>query len=141
MDKRIVSLDGSSLSIKDVIDAGHGTAVFEIHESAVSAMNNSRLAVKRILDSNEVVYGINTGFGALSRVTIERNELEQLQYNLIRSHACGVGEPMNPKHVLMMMLIRANTLCIGHSGCRPEVVELLVSMVTVSYTHLRAHET
>ena len=129
MDKRIVSLDGSSLSIKDVIDAGHGSAVFEIDESAVSAMNNSRSAVKRILDSDEVVYGINTGFGALSRVTIERNKLEQLQYNLIRSHACGVGDPMDPEHVLMMMLIRANTLCIGHSGCRPEVVELLVSMV------------
>ena len=129
MDRRIVSLDGSSLSIKDVIDAGHGSAVFEIDESAITAMKISRSAVKRILESDEVVYGINTGFGALSRVTIERNKLEQLQYNLIRSHACGVGDSMNPEHVLMMMLIRANTLCIGHSGCRPEVVELLVSMV------------
>ena len=86
MNRRIVSLDGSSLSIKDVIDAGHGSAVFEIDESAITAMKISRSAVKRILESDEVVYGINTGFGALSRVTIERNELEQLQYNLSLIH-------------------------------------------------------
>jgi histidine ammonia-lyase len=129
MGKRIVSLNGSSLTIKDVLDAGGGLAVFEIDESAVIAMTESRSAVKRILDKGEVVYGINTGFGALSSVTIEHDQLEQLQYNLIRSHACGVGDAMESEHVLMMMIIRANTLCIGHSGCRPEVVELLVHMV------------
>ena len=129
MGKRIVSLNGSSLSIKDVLDAGKGSAVFEIDESAVIAMTESRSAVKRILEKGEVVYGINTGFGALSSVTIEHDQLEQLQYNLIRSHACGVGDAMESEHVLMMMVIRANTLCIGHSGCRPEVVELLVQMV------------
>ena len=129
MGKRIVSLNGSSLTIKDVIDAGEGSVVFEIDESAVIAMTESRSAVKRILEKGEVVYGINTGFGALSRVTIERDQLEELQYNLIRSHACGVGDTMEPEHVLMMMAIRANTLCIGHSGCRPDVVELLVRMV------------
>lgn len=129
MDKRIVSLDGRSLSIQDVIDAGRGLAKYVIDDAAVLAMNDSRSAVKNILDSGEVVYGINTGFGALSRVTIENDQLEQLQYNLIRSHACGVGEAMDPEHVLMMMVIRANTLCIGHSGCRPEVVELLIGMV------------
>ena len=129
MGKRTVSLNGSSLSIKDVLDAGEGSAVFEIDESAVIAMTESRSAVKRILEKGEVVYGINTGFGALSSVTIEHDQLEQLQYNLIRSHACGVGDAMESEHVLMMMIIRANTLCIGHSGCRPEVVELLVQMV------------
>ena len=129
MSKRIVLLNGSSLTIKDVIDAGKGSVVFEIDESAVIAMTESRSAVKRILEKGEVVYGINTGFGALSRVTIEHDQLEELQYNLIRSHACGVGGAMEPEHVLMMMAIRANTLCIGHSGCRPDVVELLVRMV------------
>ena len=129
MGKRTVSLNGSSLTIKDVLDAGEGSAVFEIDESAVIAMTESRSAVKRILEKGEVVYGINTGFGALSSVTIEHDQLEQLQYNLIRSHACGVGDAMESEHVLMMMVIRANTLCIGHSGCRPEVVELLVRMI------------
>jgi len=129
MGKRTVSLNGSSLTIKDVLDAGEGSAVFEIDESAVLAMTESRSAVKRILEKGEVVYGINTGFGALSSVTIEHDQLEQLQYNLIRSHACGVGDAMESEHVLMMMVIRANTLCIGHSGCRPEVVELLVRMI------------
>jgi histidine ammonia-lyase len=129
MGKRTVSLNGSSLTIKDVLDAGKGSAIIEIDESAIIAMTESRSAVKRILEKGEVVYGINTGFGALSSVTIEHDQLEQLQYNLIRSHACGVGDAMESEHVLMMMVIRANTLCIGHSGCRPEVVELLVQMV------------
>ncbi len=129
MGKRTVSLNGSSLTIKDVLDAGKGSAIIEIDESAIIAMTESRSAVKRILEKGEVVYGINTGFGALSSVTIEHDQLEQLQYNLIRSHACGVGDAMESEHVLMMMVIRANTLCIGHSGCRPEVVELLVRMI------------
>ena len=129
MGKRTVLLNGCSLSIRDVMDAGNGSAVFETDETALRAMSASRSAVDRILDSGEVVYGINTGFGALSRVTIEHDQLEELQYNLIRSHACGVGERMQPEHVLMMMLIRANTLCTGYSGCRPDVVELILGMI------------
>jgi histidine ammonia-lyase len=129
MGKRVIVLDGSSLEIRDVFDVGYSGAEVKIAESALEAMTVSRSAVMRILESDEVVYGINTGFGALSRVTIEHDQLEELQYNLIRSHACGVGERMDPEHVLMMMLIRANTLAKGHSGCRPEVTELLVAMI------------
>ena len=129
MGEHVIVLDGSSLEIRDVFDVGYSGAKVKIAESALEAMTVSRSAVMRILESDEVVYGINTGFGALSRVTIEHDQLEELQYNLIRSHACGVGERMDPEHVLMMMLIRANTLAKGHSGCRPEVTELLVAMI------------
>ena len=92
-------------------------------------MIESRSAVQRIVDSDEVVYGINTGFGALSSFRIDRQELDELQVNLVRSHACGIGELMDPEHVLLMMLFRANSLARGLSGARPEIVELLLSMV------------
>ena len=108
MGKRVIVLDGSSLEIRDVFDVGYSGAEVKIAKSALEAMSASRSVVMRILESDEVVYGINTGFGALSRVTIEHDQLEELQYNLIRSHACGVGERMDPEHVLMMMLIRTH---------------------------------
>ena len=92
-------------------------------------MQASRKAVEDILDSGEVVYGINTGFGALSSVRIEDSQLEELQSNLVRSHACGIGETMDPNIVLMMMTIRANSLAKGVSGIRPSVVDTLLGMV------------
>ena len=67
----------------------------------------------------EVVYGINTGFGAMSSVRISGSDLDDLQTNLIRSHACGIGENMDPEHVLLMMVFRANSLAKGVSGIRP----------------------
>ena len=89
MGEHVIVLDGSSLEIRDVFDVGYSGAKVKIAESALEAMTVSRSAVMRILESDEVVYGINTGFGALSRVTIEHDQLEELQYNLIRSHACA----------------------------------------------------
>ena len=79
--------------------------------------------VEDILDSDEVVYGINTGFGKLAEVRISPDQLEQLQLNLLRSHACGVGEPFAEDVVRAMLLLRANVLATGHAGCRPLVVE------------------
>ena len=73
-------------------------------------MSESRKIIENIIENNDVVYGVNTGFGSLSSVSIENNSLEDLQANLIRSHACGVGDEMEPEHVLMMMLIRANSI-------------------------------
>lgn len=129
MPLHVIELDGSSLAVDDVIDAGRGLATVCISDSSKITMQASREAVLRILDSDRVVYGINTGFGALSSVTIDPNQLEELQRNLIRSHACGVGERMHPEHVLMMMVIRANAIAKGNSGARVELTELLASMV------------
>ncbi len=91
-------------------------------------MQQSREAVDKVVASDEVVYGINTGFGALSSVSIDKDELEILQTNLVRSHACGIGKRMDPESVLLMMVIRANSLAKGVSGARPELVELMLSM-------------
>ena len=126
---RELSIDGFSLTIEDVVDTGRNLTTVSLSPNARTRMGESRSIVEGIIESDEVVYGINTGFGALSSVTIDSSELSRLQTNLIRSHACGVGEPMEYAHVKMMMLIRANTLCRGQSGARTLVVETLIQMI------------
>jgi histidine ammonia-lyase len=85
--------------------------------------------VEEILDSGAVVYGINTGFGKLADVCISSRQLEQLQLNLLRSHACGVGEPFSEEVVRAMLLLRANVLATGHAGCRPLVVDHILELL------------
>ena len=126
---RELVIDGDSLNIRDVVDTGLGLTKVVLSQSARDRMTISREAITKILDNETVTYGINTGFGALSSVSIESDKLEQLQANLIRSHACGIGDPMENRHTIMMMLIRANTLCRGDSGARPLIVDTLISMI------------
>ena len=126
---RDIVLDGESLKIRDVVETGLGKTIVSLSNKAREKMENSRLGINRILQSGETTYGVNTGFGALSSVPIDSDKLEALQVNLIRSHACGIGEEMENKHTLMMMLIRANTLCRGNSGARPLIVDTLISMI------------
>ena len=76
-----------------------------------------------------VVYGVNTGFGKLSDVRVPKAELRQLQLNLVRSHACGIGQPLSEPEVRAMMLLRANVLTLGFSGIRSDVIELLCEML------------
>ena len=90
-----------------------------------TSSKDMREEAEKIISNNHVIYGINTGFGSLSSITIDADKLGDLQSNLIRSHACGVGEKMENNHVLMMMLVRANSLAKGYSGTRIEVIELL----------------
>ncbi|MBJ3773789.1 aromatic amino acid lyase, partial [Klebsiella pneumoniae] len=74
----------------------------------------------------KTIYGITTGFGLFSDVRIDEGEYEQLQTNLIRSHACGVGQPFSEEVSLVMMILRLNTLLKGHSGATVALVEQLV---------------
>ena len=85
--------------------------------------------IEEITEGDAVVYGVNTGFGKLSEVHIERGDLRQLQLNLVRSHACGIGRPLSEPEVRAMMLLRANVLALGFSGIRLEVLELLTEML------------
>ncbi|MEC8979553.1 MAG: histidine ammonia-lyase [Candidatus Thermoplasmatota archaeon] len=135
-----IVLDGSSLTTIDVgnivfgipkDDFGRGGFAprIDIAESCREAVNRSRRAVEEIVASGQPAYGINTGFGDLVRVAIPEEDLKTLQANLIRSHACGVGEEMLPEEVLGMMAIRANSLLNGHSGIRWSTIETLVAMI------------
>ncbi len=123
-----IAIDGKSLTLESALAIAKGTATAFLPDKSRDKMQQSRDAVEKVVDSNEVVYGINTGFGAMSSVKIGKDELEILQANLVRSHACGIGERMDPEIVLLMMIIRANSLARGVSGARPDVVELILSM-------------
>src|SRR5262245_1271066 len=88
-----------------------------------------RKVVEEVLRGGRTVYGVNTGFGKLANVKIGAAELEQLQVNLLRSHACGVGEPLPTATVRALMLLRVRTLATGRSGARVELIDKLVELL------------
>ena len=124
-----IKIDGRSLTLEQAMSIANGESTVSLSKESRDKMCQSRAAVEGIVSSGDTVYGINTGFGAMSSVRIEDEEIEALQENLVRSHACGVGERMEPEHVLLMMLLRANSIARGYSGSRPQVVDLILSMV------------
>lgn len=104
----------------------------KLGEDARTRMQVSRAVVDSVLSGGSdapAVYGVNTGFGALAEVRISPEQILELQRNLVRSHSAGVGSPLTRAQVRAMMLLRANVLARGHSGARPEVAELLCSML------------
>lgn len=103
--------------------------VVQLAEAARARMADSVATVRRVISSGRASYGINTGFGAFANARISTAQLSQLQYNLVRSHACGVGEPLAPGLVRRVMLLKANSLAVGVSGIRPEVVDTLLAML------------
>lgn len=125
----VLALDGRTLTLEDVVAvARHGRPV-AVADDARRAIGRCREMVEVLLDENEKVYGLTTGFGKLRDVAIPRQDTERLQENLIMSHACGVGRPMSEDQVRAALVLRANTLCRGNSGVRVEVVEQLVNML------------
>ncbi|AFK21453.1 histidine ammonia-lyase (plasmid) [Haloferax mediterranei ATCC 33500] len=124
-----VVVDGESLTPEDVVAVARHDARVELPDEAWEKMQDSRDRVESVLDSGEPVYGVNTGFGHLVETHIDREDIERLQTNLIRSHAAGAGRELTREEVRAMMVTRANTLAKGFSGIRPSVVELLVSML------------
>ena len=123
-----VVVDGGPLTPGQVISVTEGAPV-ALAPDLASRMAPARQVVERAIESDEVVYGITTGFGALAATHIGRDQLETLQVNLLRSHATGVGQPLPDGLVRAMLLLRARTLAQGHSGVRPVIVEHLVDML------------
>src|SRR2546422_433630 len=114
-----LSLDGHSLSIAGVVAvARHGVRV-AIAPHALAAVTASRRTVEAAVARGDTIYGVNTGFGKLAHVRIKPEQTRELQRNLIRSHASGVGDPLSVDVVRAMMLLRANVLVRGTSGVRP----------------------
>ncbi|HEY7192103.1 MAG TPA: histidine ammonia-lyase [Gemmatimonadales bacterium] len=124
-----VTLDGHSLTIGDVVAVARQDARVAIDATALTAVAQSRQAVEAAVARGDTIYGVNTGFGKLAHVRIPPEQARQLQLNLIRSHASGVGEPLPADAVRAMMLLRANVLMRGTSGVRPVLPELLVDML------------
>jgi histidine ammonia-lyase len=124
-----ITLDGASLTFDDVLAvACHGAPV-SLAEQAVAGVRRSEEAVQRLLREGRVAYGITTGFGAFKNRIIPPDQIEQLQHNILVSHAAGVGEPFDEPTTRAIMLIRANTLARGYSGIRLETLQLLLAML------------
>ncbi len=125
----MVSIDGSHLSFADVYEVSKEGEPVEIASSSIAAMQRSRAVVERLAAGDAPVYAVNTGVGLLADVRVPPEELEQLQRNVVRSHACGVGQPLAREEVRAMVLIRANVLAKGFSGIRPVVAERLCNLL------------
>lgn len=128
-DLPLVELDGASLRLEDVFAVSCRARPVSIAPSVLERMERARALVASIAAGDQPAYGINTGFGALAEVRIDKAQIEELQLNLIRSHAVGVGGPLSFEAARALMLLRANTLAVGHSGCRPLVLEHLVKLL------------
>lgn len=124
-----VELTGHDLTLDAVERVAVGSEEVALSEKAQEAVRASRRVVENILARDEVVYGINTGFGNFRNVVISPHDLERLQVNLIRSHAAGVGEPFPEDVVRAILLLRINALASGYSGVDPRTLEALVSLL------------
>src|SRR5580692_9826942 len=122
-------LDGQALTPAEIEAVALCGRPVEIAATALVRATASRELIEGILAAGQTVYGVNTGFGKLSDVRIPAGSLAQLQTNLVRSHAGGVGQPLSEAESRAMLLLRANVLAKGFSGCRRELVELLVALL------------
>jgi histidine ammonia-lyase len=124
-----VQLTGNDLTFEQVYAVSLRGQKVSVDPSATERMKASRAVVERVLSSGAIAYGINTGFGKLASVRISTEQVRQLQVNLVRSHASGVGEPLTESETRAMILLRANALAKGLSGIRPAIVETLCAML------------
>ncbi len=125
-----LELDGTHLTLSALCAAARArTAEVVLAPAAMERMQSSRAVVDRLAAGDDPIYAVNTGVGLLADVRIPRDELDQLQRNVLRSHAAGVGEPLPREVVRAMMAIRANVLAMGYSGIRPLVAESLCSLL------------
>jgi len=127
--KKTVHIDGHHLTIEEVALVARRDADVAWRPLSRRAVEEARRLVESFVARDEAVYGVTTGFGKLSDVKINRSQLEQLQANLIRSHACGTGPALSDAETRAALLIRANVLAKGFSGVRPVVVETLLAML------------
>lgn len=124
-----LAIDGNQLSLEQVEHVSRAHLEVTLSPKALKQVQQSRQVIEEVLSSGKTVYGVNTGFGALSNKRISAEQLDQLQINLVRSHAVGTGPALDKPIVRAMILLRANTLAKGFSGVRPEVIDLLLALL------------
>jgi histidine ammonia-lyase len=130
----MLQLNGQPLTIQQIAGVAARREHVTLAAEARERVERSRRVVERIVAEERTVYGVNTGFGKLSDVSIGRSDLRQLQLNLVRSHSCGLGDPLSEEEARAMLLLRANVLATGFSGARPLVIETLIAMLEKGVT-------
>ena len=125
----MLQLNGQQLTLQQIVDVASGKEQVTLGAEARTRVEEARRVVEQIVAQKRTVYGVNTGFGKLSDVRIDPSDLRQLQLNLVRSHSCGLGDPLSELEARAMLLLRANVLATGFSGARPLVIETLIAML------------
>jgi histidine ammonia-lyase len=125
----MLELSGQALTLDEIASVASAKLDVTLSKPVRQRVQSSREVVERLISEDKVVYGVNTGFGKLSDVRICCSELESLQLNLVRSHSCGLGPPLSEAETRAMMLLRANVLALGNSGCRVQILETLLLML------------
>lgn len=125
----MLELAGQSLTLEQIGAVAYDNLPVGLGAGTLERIQASRNVIKEIIAAGRVVYGVNTGFGKLADVRIADADLRELQLNLVRSHACGVGPALSEAETRAMLLLRANVLAKGFSGARPVVVETLLAML------------
>src|ERR1044072_9272002 len=130
----MLQLYGQQLTLQQIEDVARGREQVALADEARARVEQACQVVHDIVTEGRTVYGVNTGFGKLSDVSIDKSDLLQLQLNLVRSHSCGLGEPLSEPEARAMLLLRANVLAAGFSGARPIVIDTLIAMLEKGVT-------
>lgn len=129
MSSESLALNGQPLTLEQLASVAYGQLSVVLDDEARQRMEVSRGLVEHLLAEGATVYGINTGFGKMSDVRIPPEQLDELQVNLVRSHACGIGDSLSEPEIRGMLLLRANVLANGTSGTRVTVAEKLLALL------------
>ena len=130
-----MNLDGPGVTIADVVAVARNHVPVALSNAALERMDSARTIVETLADGDPT-YGVSTGFGALATLTIAPERRADLQAALVRSHAAGMGPPVEPEVVRAMVFLRARTLALGHSGARPIVAEGLLGLIKIGRAHV-----
>ena len=131
---KAIHINGNDLTLEAVREVAVERQPVLLDPDARETVTKARAVVDALVAGDKVSYAITTGVGKLSDVRIPPDHIRELQVNLVRSHAVGVGEPLPPVEVRAMMLLRANSLAKGHSGVRPEVIDIFCEMLNRGVT-------
>src|SRR3989454_952242 len=124
-----ITIDGQALTSVQILAVARHNATVSLSSESISRIQAARAVIDALIAQDQKVYGVTTGFGHLSKVRIPRDQLKDLQHNLLRSHAAGVGEPLSEEVTRAIMLLLAASLARGNSGVRIELVQLLLGML------------
>jgi histidine ammonia-lyase len=120
--------DGESLTLDQLIKILENRDQIELTAGSIDRIRQSRAVIEKIIKEKKTIYGVNTGFGKFSKITIPENIIDELQKNLVMSHATGVGEPLSEKIVQAIILLKINPLAKGFSGVKLEVVQTMIDI-------------
>ena len=129
MARKQLIVDGKSLTLDKIEFFLKENPIVSLSNDSKKNVIKARKLIDKWVDEGKVIYGVTTGFGEFANVSISKKDIEKLQENLIVSHSTGVGDPLPPFIVKIMMLLRVNALASGHSGIRLETLELLIAMI------------